>query len=60
MEHPVCCECHDEISEEMAFISGEGDICCDECVEKMPAAKRRDYHKVNIRRLRQRWGGMLG
>ncbi len=58
MELPVCSKCNDQISSDIAFINSEGDIACTECVEKMPTTKRSSYHRVKIRRLRERWGGI--
>jgi recombinational DNA repair protein (RecF pathway) len=58
MECPVCSECHDEITSDVACITSEGDIVCTECVEKKPEAERYAFHQVNIRRLRERWRGM--
>lgn len=58
MELPVCSKCHDQISSDVAYINGAGDIGCTECVEKMPESERRPYHRIQIKRLRERWGGM--
>ncbi|MFQ6103022.1 MAG: hypothetical protein ACE5OP_01875 [Candidatus Glassbacteria bacterium] len=58
MEFPVCSKCHDQISVDMAYINSDGDVACTECMEKMPEEQRLPFHRVNIRRLRERWRGI--